>query len=206
MALKYLGRAADIGARALKYARVERERRFLLAGLPPGLKEADEHLQIFDNYITGTRLRLRKVRAPATREWTWKLTQKYAPEPPDFSRTIITNVYLSQYEYETLSVFEGNELRKNRYPFEHEGRRYSVDAFLGPLRGLVLAETDFETDEEMDAFTPPPFAFAEVTRDELFTGARLVELGAEDIRRELARRDAAGGGQRAGDKELSNEA
>ena len=192
MALKYLGRAADVGARALKYARVERERRFLLRELPRGLREADEHLQIFDNYITGTRLRLRKVRAPRAREWTWKLTQKYAPAPPDFSRTLITNLYLSQYEYETLSVFEGNELRKNRYPFEHEGRRYSVDVFLGRLRGLVLAETDFETDEEMDAFTPPPFALMEVTRDELFTGARLVELTAEDLRRELARRDAAG--------------
>jgi CYTH domain-containing protein len=87
-----------------------------------------------------------------------------------------------------LSVFEGNELRKNRHPFEHEGRLYSVDVFLGPLRGLVLAETYFETDEEMDAFPPPPFAHADVTRDELFTGGRLVELTAEELRAELARR------------------
>ena len=171
-----------------RYARVERERRYLLREPPPGLKLSDPHAQITDNYVTGTRLRLRKVRDPRTNEWTLKLTQKHAPEPPDFSRTLITNIYLSPYEYEVLSVFEGNELRKNRYPYEHGGRLYSVDVFLGPLRGLVLAETDFETDEEMDAFPPPAFAHADVTSDELFTGGRLVELAAEELRAELARR------------------
>jgi CYTH domain-containing protein len=171
-----------------KYALVERERRYLLRGLPPGLKPPDPHAQITDNYVTGTRLRLRKVRDPRTNEWTLKLTQKHAPAPPDFSRTLITTMYLSPYEYEVLSVFEGNEVRKNRYPYEHDGRLYSVDVFLGPLRGLVLAETDFDTDEEMDAFPLPPFAHLDVTRDELFTGARLVELTAEEIRAELARR------------------
>src|SRR5205085_6880133 len=189
-----------------KYERVERERRFLLAELPPGLDIKADHAQITDNYITGTRLRLRKARRVSSNEWTLKLTQKHAPRPPDFSRTLITSIYLNEYEYETLSVFEGNELRKNRYPFEHEGRRYSVDVFLGPLRGLILAETDFETDEEMDAFTPPPFALMAVTPDALFPGARLVELTAEDLRRELARRDADAASRRTEDEELTNEA
>ena len=173
---------------ASRYARVERERRYLLRELPDGLKLSDPHTQITDNYVTGTRLRLRKARDPRANEWTLKLTQKHAPGAPDFSRTLITNMYLNPYEYEALSVFEGNELRKNRYPFEHEGRLYSVDVFLGPLRGLVLAETDFETDEEMDAFPPPAFAHSDITRDELFTGGRLAYLTAEELRAELARR------------------
>jgi CYTH domain-containing protein len=182
---------ADMKLAALggsRYARVERERRYLLRELPPGLKLSDPHTQITDNYVTGTRLRLRKVRDPRTNEWTLKLTQKHAPAPPDFSRALITNMYLSPYEYEVLSVFEGNELRKNRYPYEHEGRTYAVDLFLGPLRGLILAETDFDDDAEMDAFPTPSFAHLDVTRDELFTGARLVELTAEEIRGALAGR------------------
>ena len=182
---------ADMKLAALggsRYARVERERRYLLRGLPPGLKTSDPHTQITDNYVTGTRLRLRKVRTPETNEWTLKLTQKHAPSPPDFSRTLITNIYLSPYEYEVLSVFEGNELRKNRYPYGHEGRAYSVDVFLGPLRGLLLAETDFETDGEMDSFPLPSFAVLDVTRDELFTGARLVGLTAEELRGALESR------------------
>jgi len=188
MALAYLGTAADVTARRAKYACVERERRFLLRELPEGLERKSPHTQIFDNYITGTRLRLRKIREPYKREWTWKLTQKFAPDPQDFSRTLITNIYLSQYEYEQLAVFEGNELRKNRYPYEHDGRRYSVDVFLGTLWGLILAETEFATDEEMAALTPPPFAVLEVTNDEMFTGGRLVYLTSDEIRAELLRR------------------
>jgi CYTH domain-containing protein len=171
-----------------KYALVERERRFLLRDLPEGLTRASEHVQIWDNYITGTRLRLRQIRVPLTKERRWKLTQKYAPAPPDFSRAVITNIYLSPQEYETFSVFAGNEIRKNRYPFEHEGRKYGINMFLGPLWGLVLAETSFETDEEMDQLRIPPFAFAEVSRDEMFTGGKLAYLTIEDLQAHLSKR------------------
>jgi CYTH domain-containing protein len=170
-----------------KYARVERERRYLLQDLPEGLSRADPHVQITDNYITGTRLRIRKVREPRTNKWTVKFTQKFAPNPQDFSRTIITNTYLNALEAETLSMFDANEIRKNRYRFEYDGRKFSVDMFLGNLFGLVLAEVGFETDEELDSFTKPPFAIADVTNNELFTGGRLCELTFEDIREEIAK-------------------
>src|SRR6266853_315318 len=110
-----------------KYARVERERRYLLQDLPDGLTRADPHLQITDNYITGTRLRLRKVRDPSTNKWSVKFTQKFAPRPDDLSRTLITNIYLNPTEYELLAVFEANEIRKNRYHCEIDGRNFSVD-------------------------------------------------------------------------------
>ena len=168
-----------------KYAHVERERRYLLQDLPEGLTRPDPHVQITDNYITGTRLRLRKVREPRTNKWTVKLTQKFAPDPRDFSRTIVTNIYLNALEVETLGISDANEIRKNRYLFEFEGRKWSVDMFLGDLFGLVLAEVSFETDEELDSFPKPPFAVADVTNIELFTGGRLCELTFEDIREEI---------------------
>ena len=170
-----------------KYARVERERRYLLHDLPEGLSRADHHLQITDNYITGTRLRIRKVRDPQTNKWIVKFTQKFAPNPDDLSRTIITNTYLSAIEAETLSIFEANEIRKNRYKFEFEGREFAVDMFIGDLFGLVLAETGFESDEEMDNFPLPSFALADVTNNELFTGGRLSELTFADIQNEIER-------------------
>jgi len=165
-----------------KYARLERERRYLLQDLPEGLNRAEHHQQITDNYITGTRLRIRKVRDPKTNKWIVKFTQKFAPDPNDLSRTIITNTYLNATEAEVLSVFETNEIRKNRYHFEYEGRKFSIDMFLGDLFGLVLAETSFDTDEDMEAFSKPPFALAEVTNNELFTGGRLSELKFDQIR------------------------
>ena len=167
---------------ASKYARMERERRYLLQDLPEGLTRASPHVQITDNYLTGTRLRLRKVRDPLTNKWIVKLTQKFAPNPEDLSRTIITNIYLNALEVETLGISDANEIRKNRYPFVFEGRPFSVDMFLGDLFGLVLAEVSFETDEELDNYPQPPFAIAEVTNNELFTGGALCEISFADIR------------------------
>jgi len=172
-----------------KYARVERERRYLLRDLPEGMTRADPHLQITDNYMTDSRLRLRKVREPRTNKWTVKFTQKFAPNPDDLSRTIITNTYLNALEAEVLSsIFNSNEIRKNRYPFEFDGRNFSVDMFLGDLFGLVLAETSFETDEELDNFPTPPFALADVTNESPFSGGRLCELTFSDVRAEIAKR------------------
>lgn len=171
-----------------RYARVERERRYLLRDLPEGMTRADPHLQITDNYITGTRLRIRKVREPRSNKWTVKFTQKFAPDPNDLSRTIITNTYLNATEAEVFAIYNTNEIRKNRYPFEFEGRKFSIDMFLGDLFGLVLAEVSFETDEELDNFPKPPFALVDVTNEPLFTGGRLCDLTFSDVRAEIAER------------------
>ena len=154
--------------------------------LPEGLTRADPHLQITDNYLTGTRLRTRKVRDPRTNKWTVKLTQKSAMDQQGFGRTLITNTYLNALEAETLSsLFDANEIRKNRYPFEYDGQKFSIDMFLGDLFGLVLAEVSFETDEELERFSRPPFAIADVTDLELFTGGSLSQLTFEDVRRHI---------------------
>jgi CYTH domain-containing protein len=173
-----------------KYARMERERKFLLQVLPEPLTRASKHIQIWDNYITNTRLRLRKIRVPETRKYILKLTQKFAADARDLSRNLITNTYLSPAEYAVLAIFEGNEIRKNRYPYEFAGRTYSIDVFLGALWGLMLAETSFETDEEMQVFTPPPFAFMEVTNDETFAGGNLVDLTFDEIREKIMMNEA----------------
>ena len=174
-----------------KYARIERERRYVLSDLPEGITRVDPNLQITDNYITGTRLRIRKVREPRSNKWTVKFTQKFPPDPNDLSRTIITNTYLNALEAEVLSVFDTNEIRKNRYPFEFDGRKFSVDMFLGDLFGLVLAEISFDTEEELDSFPKPPFALLDVTNDLLFSGGRLCELTFADVKKEILARISA---------------
>jgi CYTH domain-containing protein len=170
-----------------KYSRIERERRYLLQDLPAGLTRTDPHVQITDNYITGTRLRLRKVRDPRTNKWTVKFTQKFAPDPQDLSRTIITNTYLNAVEAETLSVFDANEIRKNRYQFQFEGKQFGIDMFLGDLLGLVLAEVSFDSDEELRSYPPPPFALADVTNNQVFTGGYLSQVSFAAIRDEILR-------------------
>ena len=178
-----------------KYARIERERRYLLHDLPEGLTRTDPHLQITDNYITGTRLRIRKVREPRTNKWTVKFTQKFCPDPNDLSRTEITNTYLNSLEADTLAMFNANEIRKNRYYFDYEGRRFSVDMFLGDLFGLVLAEVSFDTDEELEAYTKPVFAIADVTNIEVFSGGKLSEMTFADVCEVIAKRQLLSEGQ-----------
>lgn len=164
-----------------KYSVIERERRFLLTELP--VPRNSPHTQIWDNYLSGTNLRLRKTRAPERDEYNLKLTKKQTLAPDDFARCRLTNTYLTADEYNHLAPLfaTGHEIRKNRYPFEFEGYNYSVDFFLGPLWGLILAEIEFAADEEMEMFAPPLFAKREVTTEEAFAGGRLCGLTINDL-------------------------
>jgi CYTH domain-containing protein len=150
-----------------KYARVERERRFLLAA-PPEPATVTAVRTLTDRCLTGTRLRLRRTEHPdGSREFT--LTQKVPVARPGAVRGLLTNTYLSPAEYDLLATLPAAVLSKTRLSVPPLG----VDVFDGQLRGLVLAEAEFTTDEEARAFLPPPQCVAEVTDDARFTGGRL---------------------------------
>lgn len=161
--------------KAEKYARVERERRFLLAASPAG--RPTRRVLIEDRYLLGTRLRLRRMTEldPRVAGVTYKLTQKI----PTVAGTpgLITTLYLSAGEYATLAAVPADTLRKIRSSFPPLG----VDVFEGPLGGLVLAEAEFETAADEAAFRRPVEAIAEVTADVRLTGGYLVTLGADEM-------------------------
>ncbi len=163
--------------------RIEFSRRFLLTDLPEPLTRASAHRQFFDNHLTQTRLFLRQIRTPQTREWKRLFVQQAAVADGDFSRQFISEVELSQYEYEVLAVFEGNELRYNRYFDDFENKKIAIDLYLGGLWGLIIASVNFEDESEMQNFAPPEFVFAEITDNEMFQGAKLVDLKFADIQK-----------------------
>jgi CYTH domain-containing protein len=162
---------------------MKRERRFLLDDFPPGLMRNSAHLQITDNFVSNTRLRLRKIRTPETKERRWFLSRKVHPVPGTLSASEDVTMELSAYEYEVLAVFEGNEIRKNRYEYDHDGRSYFLDLYLGPLWGLIIAKTLCESDDDPESFPNPAFAVADVSEDPMFSAPRLAELTIEEIRR-----------------------
>jgi hypothetical protein len=121
---------------------VERERRFLLAAPPSGVRLTEER-QITDRYLTGTRLRLRRVtrvgseladesepkvvrcdpdplssggRPTDPAEPELKLTQKVPATRPGPVSGLITNFYLSRAEYDLLATLPAAELTKTRLP------------------------------------------------------------------------------------------
>lgn len=159
-----------MGAPAGKYARFELERRFLCSRVP---EAASDGWDVVDRYLPDTRLRLRRMDALDGSETVLKLGKKEVPAPPDFSRMTITTIYLTGPEYETLAQLPALELRKRRYRVEESGRLWSVDVFAGALEGLILAETDFETEAELEELELPDWIERDVSDDERYTGGEL---------------------------------
>jgi CYTH domain-containing protein len=147
----------------LKYAIVERERRFLVDHVPDGIVRTR---RIVDRYVDGTRLRLREVTeddGEVTRKLGHKVRLTDGPE-----EVASTSMYLDDAEWELLSQLPAHELRKTRYVVVRDGLTIAVDEFED---GALLAEID-------DGDNPPreiPTWLAiqrEVTSDEEWTGAR----------------------------------
>jgi CYTH domain-containing protein len=161
--------------KALKYARAERERRFLLARIPEG--PCVERAEITDLYLTGTRLRLRQAVQTTTAGSTVsrKFTQKI---PAAGGRPgLITTTYVNEAEYAVLSVLPGTELSKTRYGVPP----YAIDVFAGKLAGLVLAEVEFENAREEESYEVPSDVVAEVTVDPRLSGGRLALTSRSDL-------------------------
>lgn len=171
-----IGTAQPEPIRERKYARVERERRFLLAS-PPSASAVTASRRITDRYLPGTRLRLRRVEYPNSETCEFKFTQKVPADRPGHVQGLITNTYLSAAEYDLLASLPAEVLSKTRFSVPP----LSIDVFDPPLHGLVLADVEFTTDEAARSFLLPPAAIAEVTDDARFTGGNLVRTHRHDL-------------------------
>ncbi|GAB2682050.1 CYTH domain-containing protein [Nocardia goodfellowii] len=162
-----------------KYAQLERERRFLLSGMPA---RATAPRLIEDRYIVGTRLRLRRVEVDS--QVVYKLCQKVRPEESVPSTVAITNIYLDQAEYEQLGQLPAATLRKTRRRWQIGDDTFVVDEFHGDLAGLLLAEIEL-SDLSRDLSLPAPIG-KEVTADERFSGGYLAHASADQKARLLS--------------------
>ncbi|QCX27576.1 hypothetical protein [Nocardioides jishulii] len=152
-------------ATSLKYAVVERERRFLLRSLPTGITETFE---IVDRYVDGTRLRLRRVRA-ADGSVVHKLTQKVRLAE-DASQVACTNFYLDDAEWRLLTQsLPGKLLVKTRHKVTRDGDVVVVDVHTD---GSMVAEID---GGDVVPVSVPAWldVIREVTDDERWTGVGL---------------------------------
>jgi CYTH domain-containing protein len=171
-----------------KYACLETERRYLLKKLPDDLPANANGWLITDRYFLNTRLRLRHMRSVSGNENVYKLTQKYRSENQNAAETTITNLYLTEEEYNHLESLEGKMIRKKRYPYSVQNHNFSIDVFEGRHQGLILAEMEFEGHSELSEFALPVFALQDVTDDPFFTGGNLVTMTDEEFRKGLSQR------------------
>jgi CYTH domain-containing protein len=170
-----------------KTSRTELHRSFLIEALPEPLTRQSAHLQLFDNYIPETRIRLRSIRIPETKEWSHILQQRFPVQAENLSVWKIAEIHLNELEYEHFKIFEGNEIRKNRYFHEFDGRVFAFDVYIGPLWGLNRAHVEFAAEDELRNFEPPRWAIYEVTNEPFFNDENLVNQKFEDVQAEIVR-------------------
>ncbi len=152
-----------------RYARLEREQRWLLPDVPTG---AAGMARIRDRYLAGTRLRLRRIESEASdARPVYKLGQKIRVADDNPERVNITNLYLSEDEYVQLLALPGAEVAKCRRWLDWHDHRLAIDEFEGRHHGLVLAEVELAADEE--PLPRPPFAVRDVTQDDRYSGGTL---------------------------------
>lgn len=155
---------------SLKYAVVERERRYLVARVPDGVEQV---VEIVDRYVEGTRLRLREVTA-ADGGVTRKLGQKVRlGEGP--AEVACTNLYLDDAEWDLLAALPARVLRKRRHLLRRDGLLVAVDEHVD---GTLVAEID-DRDQPSDAVPCWLEVLRDVSADEAWTGAALARAPAQ---------------------------
>ena len=171
-----------------KYACLEIERRYLLKRMPEDVPAVTGIWLITDHYLPNTRLRLRKMESITGNNIVYKLTQKYRSETQNAYETTITNLYLTEAEYNFLQPLEANVIRKRRYPYNAQNHDFSIDVFEGRHQGLILAEVEVERTTELDDPVLPLFAYKDVTDDPFFSGGNLAVVKDEEFRHGLSQR------------------
>lgn len=170
--------------RSPKYSHVERERRFLVdrARLPA---LPDLAVLIEDRYITGTRLRLRRMTDEASGEVAHKLAKKY--EATDPTARPMVSAYLTAAEYDVFAALPATVVRKRRFPVMSGPHVFGVDLFDGALVGLALGEVDAADAVALGAVDAPSWAIREVSHDPRYQGGALALADAEAAAALMAR-------------------
>lgn len=163
-----------------QYARIERERRFLV-GRFPERRLIVRVRRITDRYIEGTNLRLRE-QTEEGHPARFKLTQKIPAPAEAAQQGYITTMYLNRETHERLAELLAKTLTKVRYSVPPFG----VDVFEGVLEGLILAEAEFDSAADADGLTIPDFVSHEVSRDPRFSGGALACASRQEVETWLA--------------------
>ena len=159
-----------------KYARIERERRFLLAEFPSNVHVV-RNRRIADYYIDGTTLRLRQ-QIYDDGLTTFKLTQKLPSRGDGAQQGFITSMHLREDEFQLLAKLPARKLVKTRFTVPPFG----IDVFDASLKGLIVAEAEFDSAEAAAETLTVPFCVAgEVSKDDRFTGGQLARASRLDI-------------------------
>lgn len=146
------------GGNLRKSAPVEIERKFLIKKMPAGLKKFRHHL-IEQGYLASGRggLQVRVRRKGSELSLTYKQgTMKGEREERE--------VRLTPAQFEALwPATAGRRLTKIRYDVPWKQHTIEIDIYRGGLKGLIVAEVEFDDRKSCANFEPPDWLGRDVT-------------------------------------------
>ncbi len=163
---------------------IEYEKTYLAKYIPTNLEQCRSK-EIIDIYMPITsehpKLRLRKNGS------SYEMTKKQPVTGKDSSKQREQTIILTEEEFKALAKIEGKKVHKIRYVYPFNGRIAEIDVFQGLLKGLVLIDVEFPSEEEKDAFAMPDFCRSDVTQEKTFAGGMLCGKSLNDIKQDLDR-------------------
>ena len=145
----------------------EIERKFLVKQLPSNLNEC-ENRWIEQGYLAatrdGTQVRLRKA---GTRH-TLAVKRGRGHNRQEWEIDLIPEQF-----NELWSGTEGRRLKKTRYEIPYGDHVIEVDVYDGRNHGLVVAEVEFDDDEQCTRFIPPKWFGKEVSGKSRYSNVKL---------------------------------
>ncbi|MCD8231231.1 MAG: CYTH domain-containing protein [Clostridiales bacterium] len=147
---------------------MEIERKFLISALPDNLSDYPCH-QIEQGYLcTGPVVRIRR------QDDSYILTYKFG----GFLSREEYNLPLTKEAYEHLKPkADGIYISKKRYCIPFGKYTIELDIFEGDTAPLILAEVEFPTVEEANAFIPPEWFTEDVTYSERYHNSYISKYG-----------------------------
>jgi CYTH domain-containing protein len=142
----------------------EIERKFVVREPPGELGGRAEHIRQGYLGVEPVEVRIRS-RAGRAHELTVKSIG-------GLSRTEV-NVELTPEQFEELWPLVQRSIEKERTAFALGERTVELDVYGGRLAGLVVAEVEFGSEAEAQAFTPPVWFGREITTDGRYRNAAL---------------------------------
>lgn len=162
----------------------EFELTYLVKNLPENFSDEHEAKEILDIYIPETSehalLRLRK------RGEVYEMTKKVLAHGTDSSHQIEYTIPLSEVEFDALRTVAGKKVRKIRHYYIDDGFTYEIDVFQDEIKGLVLVDVEFNSNEAKSIFVPPMWFGCDVTQEKFIAGGVLCGKAYEDIEVELS--------------------
>ena len=137
---------------------MEIERKFTVKSLPDNLDMYDHHMIEQAYLTTEPTIRVRRE------DERYYMTYKGCGSNDSSLSHEEYNLPLTREAYDTLSSkADGNVIRKKRILIPYGRHTIELDIFAEPFKPLVIAEVEFDSEDEAYDFTPPEWFDEDVT-------------------------------------------